>query len=345
MSEAKQLLSTWTSAEVNYVHCPELDQLFEVLDIPYKDEVPRIDQLQQTERFYSNPLVYSAHRGYYSVVRFLIRRPHAEVKEALVVAIRAGHASVVDMLLDHVANGDLHSALFEAADTGRLQIFEELVRRGGVPTHVDFVGAIVSGHSSLVKAMWHKASGDEWIDERTLGFAIVEGHSEIVALFLEHGVAPTTEMMLLALEKRFSDVFRLLIAHASRLGVLQRIQFTQPTVFEEAARDLDELFKVNVSVLAKAVELGNIENVQALFDVGVDIHDNDDAALCNAASGNNLPMVEFLLRCGANVNAQKSLCLHHAQQRNDRPLIQLLLDNGAQPDMMWEVIEAMFLVR
>lgn len=56
--------------------------------------------------------------------------------------------------------------------------------------------------------------------------------------------------------------------------------------------------------LMTAAKAGSLVTLNALLETGVDIHTDDDRALCLAASNGRLEAVNFLLCAGANVHGQ-----------------------------------------
>ncbi|KAJ3271922.1 hypothetical protein HK104_004599 [Borealophlyctis nickersoniae] len=104
-----------------------------------------------------------------------------------------------------------------------------------------------------------------------------------------------------------------------------------------AAKILEELFvfgaNINVegsdAMLEDAIERGHEPVVPTLVKAGINIHANDDQALCQASKLGRYDICGILIKSGANVNAQWGLPLLNAAEFGYSAVCKLLIEAGA----------------
>jgi hypothetical protein len=82
-------------------------------------------------------------------------------------------------------------------------------------------------------------------------------------------------------------------------------------------------------ILAKVCEYGDLDALKELIREGVDIHANNDIALCIAAANGQLKLLQFLMDKDANIHATDDYALKLAARHGHIETVRFLLDHDA----------------
>lgn len=74
---------------------------------------------------------------------------------------------------------------------------------------------------------------------------------------------------------------------------------------------------------------GKLDEAKRLIELGIEVSDLLDLALCSAINNNDIAMAEYMLELGANINYENDYCLRTAAEEGNLKMTELLLDNGA----------------
>ncbi len=96
----------------------------------------------------------------------------------------------------------------------------------------------------------------------------------------------------------------------------------------------------NNSLNDKLIELaksGHTDAVELCLKLGVDIHAQEDYALCRASHNGHTDTVRLLLDKGADIHAQEDDALRWAANNGHTDIVRLLLDKGANKNkaLVW----------
>jgi serine/threonine-protein phosphatase 6 regulatory ankyrin repeat subunit B len=226
-------------------------------------------------------------------------------------AVNAGANPNTEIAYAHKVGGYLAhtSALYFAADEGRLPIVQMLVEHGAevnpktkggwTPTDV----AIHSGFSDVVKYLHERGATCD-----PLVYAGAIGDLDSVKQLLPAAAAKTVADATIA------------AAGCNQLATLKEL------LGEKG--DPAKAFR-------RAALTGAIEAMQFLLDHGVDLKAIGDSVLLAAADYRHPRVIEFLLKAGVKPNPEKKAeyyPLHYAARSDDLETVRLLLDGGADPN-------------
>ena len=88
-------------------------------------------------------------------------------------------------------------------------------------------------------------------------------------------------------------------------------------------------YKAHRIILGEIKDLWNINTFEWLIKCGVDIHANDDDALCMAAGNGHLEVIKYLLKQGANIHAYDDNALRQASGNGHLEVVKYLIEKGA----------------
>src|SRR5580658_1521723 len=88
--------------------------------------------------------------------------------------------------------------------------------------------------------------------------------------------------------------------------------------------------------LRLACRYGRVEVVRLLLEAGVDVHTDDDVALCEASEMGHIEVAKILLKAGANVHARDDYALRWACITSRSDTAKVLLEAGANQQLIQE---------
>ena len=227
--------------------------------------------------------------------------------------------------IDFNAPNGSHYALYMASYAGHAEVVQMLLDDGAsINAQVDQIAlqmASGKGHEKAVQVLiQHGADVNANFEDRSvLELASYAGHDEVVRLLLEKGANPNHDCeresaLYLASSKGHEKVVRMLLGNGA---------------------DVNAQSETYGSALQMACSRGDDKLVQILLENGADVNirdSNHESALhCTSMKGSEKVM-QILLENGADVNARaknQNRPLHLASWEGCDKLVQMLLENGA----------------
>jgi len=263
---------------------------------------------------------------------------------ALIRAVSHGHVHAAELLL--TAGADVHaleeSALRNASWHGQVCHINGviwlsthtmrqvdavmLLLEHGANVHAVHGNALTcactAGNRKLVDfLLLHSAANVHADSDQALRNAVKKGHTDIVALLIEHGAnvrAQRHDFPKIASRNGYSDILTMLIQSGADVRV-------------------DSDFILRCECTRDRADL-----VALLLENGANVHAQNDEPLRQACYYGHTAVVDVLLKAGANVHAGEGYPLRAACRYNDHALIVgLLLEKGAAVDadmdeaLMW----------
>lgn len=242
---------------------------------------------------------------------FDIRNPRGE--NSLVLASKQGHKAIVDYILDSTGSQtDFKdrpdkrgaTALFTAAENGRLEVVQSLVERGADLNRSTTEGnsplgqAVADGHLEVVKYLVSKGASTthNYKNGNTpLHLAVLGGHLNIV-----NALKPSQANLRAKNRQGYTPLY--LAASEGRLD------------FVKLFRSMDVDLKSHQSgegesPLMAAAENGHLDVLKYLADAGEDIRHKDQnnrTPFIRAVISGHTDIVKFLVNAGADINALDS---------------------------------------
>ena len=316
------------------------------------------------------PLVVAVEKGDADVIKLLLKhganidQKNSRGWTALMKASQKGDSKleIIELLLKYVAQVDLQndhveSALMVAAQNGQTKLATKLVQEYGalsvgLTSRTALMKASESGSIDIVKLLLdHSADDLGW----ALVLAILNKHSDIIELLLEHGAQVddknwslflTQPPLVAAVETGDANTVKLLIEHGAKHGIYQAIRVA---VFNKNTKvihillghgiQMDEMYR---PVLEEAVEKGDADIVKLLLEHGA--IQGLDWAITTAIFSKNDEIINMLSEYGGLVDEDWSDLppLVEAVERGDADIVKLLLKHGAEQDINWAITNAIF---
>jgi ankyrin repeat protein len=295
-----------------------------------------------------------------------------------------GDSSVLDYLLSkgvRVTASNLYSVIEGAAEGNKIgKMLESILSSGSYATRdkgndsdgeddydniLDPVDrAIRTGNAWALGLLINKTGRKVEDDEKTrehLRQAAGDGHTDLVRLLLQHGVAPYEEedpdydnALVEAIKNGHPDVVSVLLPHyqeenetarEARKAALEAATAEAGSVEDmkailEAEKDSDQRATLASSALVAAVKAGSSEKLRCLISYGADVdalNDHGVTALAAATKKNNLDLMEVLLLCLADPNKRLyhgRTSLHTAAKEGFMDAAKLLLARKAKLNMI-----------
>ncbi|XP_065353147.1 ankyrin repeat domain-containing protein 17 isoform X5 [Cloeon dipterum] len=285
------------------------------------------------------PLMEAASAGHADIVQLLIdngadvNAQSSTGNTPLMYACAGGHLEVVEILLkshanveDHNENG--HTPLMEAASAGYVNVAKILLDNG----------AGINTHSNEFK-------------ESALTLACYKGHLEMVRFLLAAGADQehkTDEMHTALMEASMDghvEVARLLLDSGAQVN-MPTDSFESPLTLAacgghvdlallliERGANIEEVNDEGYTPLMEAAREGHDEMVALLLGQGANINaqteETQETALTLACCGGFVEVSEFLIKAGADIEAGASTPLMEASQEGHIDLARYLLTVGA----------------
>lgn len=287
----------------------------------------------------------AARYGRVEVIKLLALKHHTNLSRLnrdgltpLAVAAQAGHASILDVLVDTGLELDLHSGTFPpayvAAEAGHVEVVQSLARAGVNMSLAQVKGwtaasvAALRGHAAVVSELGRAGVNLRCYTQSEEGgfadpawLAALNNHASVVDTLAEHidldavthpqnGWTPAH----LAVEKGYIDIIRALARHNVDLNRATTDSFTP---------------------LHRAAYIGNVEVVRVLLDCGValDKRTYDGATAVFVAAQHKHPdIIKVLAERGADLDLTKydgATPVSVAAQSGHEDVIQILASYGA----------------
>jgi ankyrin repeat protein len=270
-------------------------------------------------------------------------------RDPLHIAARMGNLPIVRMLLEHCHAGQpafarREPALVAAAENGHETVVAELLRHGSLEVplrcmyqvakdgNLTLARLIVSGCAHLNGRLCiSKMTPDEDRDhvDTVIGVAARNGHRDIVALLLAHGVSPNATS-----EAAYT------MRHGPLDSAATRADVEMMRTLLRCGADVNGAGET--CPLHCAARQGNIAAMRLLLSAGADVQRRQgerygrNTSLHEAVGSGQLEAARLLLECGAEVNAtagtDDDTPLHLCAASNRLDLIQLLLQYSANPN-------------
>jgi ankyrin repeat protein len=268
------------------------------------------------------PLIYAAQYGHLTILKYLISQnwlPNiikiCTSKEVLRYAIDHHQLRVIKYLswLQYAPYNQ--ESLQDAAKYGLLWVIKRLVQTQGCMARDSqaLYAAIRGGYLKVVKYL---ISQGNIVDDQLiipLSWAIKENQPRITRFLLRQSDCPESyypKLILLAANKRYLRILRLLFLFSNRLGLDKGVWH---------------------SALVTAAEQGSVKIMRYLIQQGQDPCDNNNEALKAAVYHNHLKAIKFLVTHGADLRGCGKLLHDLISEGNFRPL-RYLLKNQAYPN-------------
>ncbi|KAK0950028.1 hypothetical protein LTR91_025979 [Friedmanniomyces endolithicus] len=288
------------------------------------------------------PLSYATYHGLEESVKMLLEKG-ADIdagdavgnSNALVIASREGHESVVRLLLGKGARLFASRAL-QMACTYSNEAVVRLLLEAGIRDGRALRVASQRGYEAVVQLLLAKDTETN-VRNDALRDACENGHEAVVRLLLEKG-AVASDALLLASRRGHEAVVRLLLKQVANIDERRD---ALPEASSPGNEEIARLSLVNADVdadagfgdaLESACRGGHEAVVRLLLEKGACI-DNSEALRAACVSGNEL-IVRLLLQEGADVHTPNAL--YDAYCRGHEAIVQLLLKEGANANELSE---------
>ncbi len=261
--------------------------------------------------------------------------------------------------------GNMRTFLHDACTTGNLELVKFLIAKGAKLNEHDYshrtplLEAYEGRHTEIVRALVEGGADlNHWSGihhEKLLHDIISENDTTTAEFFIQRGAdlydlnANGDSALLLAVQKKNTDLVRLLLAKGARVD--EKSMYSSP-LLEACTAGSDELAALlleagakpdiadwrRVAAIHRAAQSGRVELIQRLLKKGVDKNQKDIAKLTPlhyAARSGNPEAVRTLIQAGASVKAEASdgkTPLHYAGLGGTRETAALLLAHGADPE-------------
>lgn len=314
-----------------------------------------------------SPLYYAILMGLESVTHHLIASTYGKLINTfggrfgtpLVAASAAGHAGIVQLLLDNGAGGGRQqgNALIVAAAYGHKHVVQLLLDQ---EVDVNLVGGhdycaliVVSseGHLNLVHFLLEKGADVRSCTPRgkdAMIGAAISGHEDIVRLLLERGADinqrwGNVTALLGAANSGHENIVRLLLERGAdinqRRGNFNALGVACHRGYENIARLVLEHGTLRKDIVTNALVgasyLGHEKIVRLLIDKGADVNADivgGTTAIVAAAENGHESTVRLLLDIGADVSLCRddgTTALTAASKNNHTVIAQALAESGA----------------
>jgi ankyrin repeat protein len=197
---------------------------------------------------------FASAAGHDEIVQLLLKRgpryaAQANQSAALLYAASNGHTESVRILLDSGADISVSSydVLRLAAGNGHVETTKLLLQRGAQVTLQAVAAAARRGQSETLRLLV-KSETDPLVKDHALREAAVNGHPKIVALLLDLGTDPNSELngqtpLLMAVTGGDLDIVKLLLDRGAKFGRFkaQALQLAQLNGYRDVQRFLQQL--------------------------------------------------------------------------------------------------------
>lgn len=286
-----------------------------------------------------SPLMMAVEKGNLEIATLLLeRKANVNISARnsiypLILAAYMGNPELVRLLLQYGASINEYSFYYyHEVEEKEVNFLER--HRGHTALHF----ACQNGHAEVAKILLEKGADIEANSHMytPLMLAVSEGHLDIAKLLLDNGAKPNVSLvtgktpLMMASEKGDVDMIALLLkrrAHInartpSDLDIPQNnytaLHFAEENGHLKAIELLCQYGAVSDFTTRKltnkfllAIKTGNIEQMQALLDQGLDINaislektGQNENALMLAAQDLNIDLIQFLLKNGADIHAK-----------------------------------------
>ncbi|KIE05127.1 hypothetical protein NF27_EY02230 [Candidatus Jidaibacter acanthamoeba] len=284
---------------------------------------------------------------------------------ALIAAAEAGHANVVEILLNkHQKPGIVNRmlswlagtsqdeyiiALGKAARNGHLGVVKLLLKQGldlnkqAKDGETLLITAAKSGHDEIVKELLSKGA-DFNLEDKSKGTALIyaaeHGHRETLEILLEKKLAKSF----------FTRIFEPLLKWFIKpndnnteyskafLKAIENDHKETAEMLLSKGLNIDIQGELGYKTLIAAAKTGSVELVSIALNNGIDPDKQDKfgyTALMYAAENGHIEVVAKLLNKKANINAYRNdnrTALMLAVKKEYKEIVKLLLDNDANPN-------------
>ncbi|KAK0308799.1 hypothetical protein LTR01_004678 [Friedmanniomyces endolithicus] len=298
------------------------------------------------------PLSFAAYYGLQESVKMLLETginvdavDYGGDVNALVIASRQGHATIVRLLLAKGARLFAGLALQSACDYGNEEVVQLLLETGAVASDALYVASL-RGHEAVVRLLLEQGADIEKRSDALLQ-ASSQGHEETVRLLLVNADVDAYAGFVDALETAciggHEAVVRLLLEKGACINDSEALRVAGDGGHEAVVRLLlQEGADVHATdVLHDACSGGNEAIVQLLLKEGADVNAESEYSgypLIVASYGGQEAIARLLLVEGAHVNAYSrnyrdvSDALEAASYNGHEAIVRLLLREGAKAD-------------
>ena len=298
-------------------------------------------------------LCCAASRGHTAMVEYFAHSEwlnHDMCRQALFNAASAGHPAVVKTLLDSGFEFDKKEkkeALEKASTAGHLAVLDLLLEPGARSDMLALYPAVCAGHFKRILAILNREIDTFTLDRQTnirirmsLQKAAENGHTAIVELFLNAGVAPDDPLdhlcygsgsaLYKAAKEGHTEVVNLLVKAGADISCENHGNYHIMSGYDQHG----------YTALYVAAGGGHVAVTDYLISSGAPISFQGAeglTALHAAARAGHSATVKLLLDAGANLSIQAhsgATPLHYAAQYNRVQVVKLLLNGGSDPSIL-----------
>jgi ankyrin repeat protein/GTPase SAR1 family protein len=291
--------------------------------------------------------------------------------DALIEAVEKGDADIVELLLEHGATHEIEYAMSRAIWNEQTEIIQTLSDHGaqidddsyedGVDEEPDLVTACEIGNLNVAKLLLEHGAKDSKYPGWALTEAILNKHTEVIDLLLEHGVCVADDgnrldsdknpALVEASENGDIESVKLLLKYGEKEEYQDHLGWalskaTTPELFAlllDSGAEIDVMNELDMSPLVYASSAGNIEAIKLMLNHGAKKFLPE--ALIGAIVNKHTDIVELLIQYGhgAQVDDESWFdfqlyempCLVRASMMGDIETVKLLLKYGAEKNLDW----------
>ncbi|KAG2483911.1 hypothetical protein HYH03_017232 [Edaphochlamys debaryana] len=282
-------------------------------------------------------LVEAVRAGHAPCVELLLASGAGELGTALTEAAAADRPDLVALLLATDTPRRGYRALYEASRRGHGRVVDQLLEAGFTDLEHAFGAACAEGHDRIVQRLLGAGADAGAHESAALRIAARNGHAGVVRLLCGTGAvdvrAGRDEAVRFAATRGHVEVVWALVAAGADVTAEgdEALRFIAGAL--GSAEVVRELLRAGAghkeAALRRAAATGQEESVRELLAAGADVHAEEGAALKGAAGKGHVGTVRVLLAAGAGAGAGGGEALRAAVAGGHAPVAEVLRAAGA----------------